>query len=317
MKKLIIYLPFLLIFQLTADLYAQSRDSFPETEIILEKDAYNLRGTLIEPAAAEPHLVVIISGSGPTDRDGNNESMKNNSLKFLAEALFKEGLASFRFDKRGIAGSASAFLNEADMVFEDFSEDVADWIRLINKEGKFKKVSIIGHSEGALIGTLAAQKTDIYRFVYLAGQGFPIDEILKEQLKDQPPMVKEAAFPILDSLKAGKTVDNVNPMLSALFRPSVQPYLISWMKYDPVAELAKVDAPVLIIQGDKDIQVSVENAHKLHAGVTSSKLEIIEGMNHVLKPSGDDYSENLSTYNNPELSISTGLVEKIAGFLKN
>lgn len=316
MKKSLLYIIFLVVFQWTVPFIAQEVYSFPEKEIILERDAYNLKGTLMEPdAPSENHLVIIISGSGPTDRDGNNEFMKNNSLKFLAEALFESGLASFRFDKRGIAGSEIGSLKEEDLVFEHFAEDVLGWIRWLNQDNKFQKISIIGHSEGALVGILAAQKTEIYKFVSLAGPGFPIDEILKEQLKDQPQMIKDAAFPILDTLRAGKTVDNVNPILATLFRPSVQPFLISWMKYDPVAELAKLSVPILIIHGDSDIQVSIENGRKLHSGNPSSKLEIIEGMNHVLKISGNDYTENISTYNNPELGISKVLIEKLAEFL--
>ncbi len=319
MKNIPLLATFCLFTLFCVEISAQSfADTRPETELTLEKEAFDLKGTLMEPeVTTAPHLVVIISGSGPTDRNGNNASMMNNSLKFLAEGLFDEGLASFRFDKRGIAGSATEAIEEEDQRFEDFATDVVDWIALINEDKRFEKISIIGHSEGSLVGILAAQKLDLHKFVSLSGAGFPVDEIIKEQLKAQPQMVKDVAFPILDTLKSGKLVDNPHPIVATLFRPSVQPYLISWMKYDPAQELSKLDAPILIIQGDNDIQVSTENAAHLHAEVPQAQMEIVEGMNHVLKITGTDYTENINSYNNPELVISPILMEKIISFLKD
>ena len=319
MKNIPLLSSFCLILLFCVEISAQSFTiTRPETELTLEKEAFDLKGTLMEPAVSTtPHLVVIISGSGPTDRNGNNATMVNNSLKYLAEGLFDTGLASFRFDKRGIAESATDAIDEEDQRFEDFSNDVVDWIAYINKDNRFEKISIIGHSEGSLVGILAAQKVDLYKFVSLSGAGYPIDEIIKEQLKAQPQMVIDAAFPILDTLKSGVLVKNPHPMLASLFRPTVQPYLISWMKYDPAKELTKVSAPILIIQGDNDIQVPTENAARLHTEVPNAQMEIVEGMNHVLKITSTDYSENISAYNDPDLVISPVLMEKLTTFLKD
>src|SRR5690606_21309089 len=98
--------------------------------------------------------------------------------------------------------------------------------------------------------------------------------------------VLERSLPILEELKKGNLVENTPADLAALFRDSVQPYLISWFKYDPSLEIDKVKAPVLIIQGDNDIQVQVDDAEILYNArkdKENTKLVIVKGMNHILK----------------------------------
>jgi pimeloyl-ACP methyl ester carboxylesterase len=128
-------------------------------------------------------------------------------------------------------------------------------------------------------------------------------------------MVLEMAEPIIDQLAQGQTVSEDPPLLMSVFRPSVQPFLISYMKYDPQVEIAKLDMPVLIIQGTTDIQVTEKDARMLAAASPGAEMVLIEGMNHVLKEAVPDRAANLQTYNQPDLPLKPELVEEIVGFV--
>lgn len=287
-----------------------------ELPLTLKTKTGNIEGTLMFPAAKLPvPVALIIAGSGPTDRDGNNPSMTNNSLKMLAAELAKKGIASLRYDKRGIGLSKSAGGSEKDLRFENFIEDALDWCKLLKKDISFNQVVVIGHSEGSLIGMVVSQNPEVNKFVSLAGAGFPADQIVREQLKSQPPAIIAQSSPILDELVKGNTVENVPVLLNSLFRTSVQPYMISWFKYDPQKEIAKLNKPVLIVQGTTDIQVSLDNANKLNAANPNSKLVVIEGMNHILKKADADPIKNTLTYRQPDLPIVGQLIDSIADFI--
>ena len=281
---------------------------------VLKTKSGNIYGTLTTPTGAKGiPVALVISGSGPTDRDGNNPFMKNDCLKQLAQQLAENNIASLRYDKRGIGESKEAGKNEADLRFDDYVNDAEQWIELLKNEKQFSKIIVIGHSEGSLIGMIAEKKAD--KFISIAGAGQSADKILKEQLSKQPKMVQDLSFPIIDTLKNGKLVDNVNPMLYSLFRPSVQPYLISWFKYDPQEEIKKLKMPILILQGTDDIQVSLQDAKRLNEANPNSKLVILENMNHVLKKVSGDRQQNIATYNNSELPVDKELVESITSFV--
>ena len=299
-------------------LRASATDSlFTETAVVLHTSSGDLAGTLTLPATGDKTMPValIIAGSGPTDRNGNNPMMKNESLRQLAYGLAGRSIASLRYDKRGIGESKGAAKSEADLRFEDYVTDAKGWVELLKKDKRFSQVVVIGHSEGSLIGMMAAS-TGADKFVSIAGAGKPADQVIREQLSGQPPAVKEACLPILDSLKAGKTVANINPMLLSLFRPSVQPYMISWFRYDPQQEVKKLTTPVLILQGTNDLQVSVENAEALHRAQPKSQLVLVEQMNHVLKPVAGDQTANVKAYSDPSLPVAEKLVGSIADFIQ-
>ena len=287
-----------------------------ELPLTLKTETGNIEGTLMYPSAPVPvPVALIIAGSGPTDRNGNNPMMTNNSLKMLASELAKRGIASLRYDKRGIAQSKSAGLNETDLRFEMYISDANDWINLLKDDKSFNQLVVIGHSEGSLIGMIASQNSKVDKFISIAGAGQSADQLIKNQLKMQPPMVMEQSAPILDELVKGNTVENVPPLLNSLFRTSVQPYLISWFKYDPQKEIAKLEKPVLIVQGTTDIQVKVEDANQLHAANPASKTALIDGMNHILKDADADPVKNMMTYRQSDLPVNRELVKVIGDFI--
>lgn len=282
----------------------------------------DIYGTLLMPASENPvPVVLIIAGSGPTDRNGNQPSMNNNSLKMLAEGLRAEGIASLCFDKRGIAESKTALRSESEITFEIYIEDARLWIDQLAKDKRFSQIVVAGHSEGSLIGMIAAENNPkVTKYVSIAGTGVPLDQTLKEQLSkqlaNQPANVKEATFSMIDKLKKGEKIESVEPRYYALFRPSIQPYLISVFKYDPCKEISKLTIPVLVLQGTTDIQISTSNADLLSGSNKNSKKIFLENVNHVLKDcTGKDIQSQMPLYTNPETPINKQLVKEIAKFI--
>jgi pimeloyl-ACP methyl ester carboxylesterase len=290
-----------------------------ETSAIdLDTGTGTLFGTLALPGGCGPFPVALIhAGSGPTDRDGNGPSARNDSLKLLAEALAARGIASVRTDKRGIGASAAAGpASEHDLRFETLVEDAAAWATRLGKDARFSSVSIIGHSEGSLIGMLAAAKGPVRAFVSIAGAGRPAGVLLRAQLAPRtPPDLLAVANHIIDELEFGREVANVPQLLSPLFRPSVQPYLIGWLRYDPAREISDLNLPALVVQGTADLQVTEEDARLLDADRPETEVVLVPGMNHVLKDVSGTLAEQLPSYNDPSLPIDPAVPDAIAAFL--
>jgi uncharacterized protein len=297
--------------------------------ITIETPTGKLYGTLERPQSRAPVPVVLINaGSGPTDRDGNSAALKgaNNSLKLLAEGLAAHGIASVRYDKRGVGETGRAMQltaektntapREEDLRFETFIDDTVRWGKLLRNDRRFSTLTIIGHSEGSLIGMVAAQRMGADAYVSLAGAGRPIQQIILEQLTSQlPPDLLKSTEDILEQLAAGKTVTSVPPVLNALFRPSVQPYLISWIRYDPAKEIARLHVPVLIVQGKTDIQMSLLDAQALASAQPAATLLLIDGMNHVLKTVPLHQDRQIASYSDPTLPVAPNLITGISRFV--
>ncbi len=288
-----------------------------EAELAVGDDV--LYGTFIEPEKSKSTIILFIAGSGPTDRDGNSAAgFKMDCTKKLAEALAAKGIASVRYDKRGVAKSSKAAKSEADLRFEDYVKDAVSWIKWIQTEKKFKRIIIAGHSEGSLIGMLAAKETNATAFISLAGTGRSVDVVIMDQLSKNPnntEQVKTEAAQGFANLKQGKAFNQIPPYLMSLFRPSVQPYMISWLKYDPAKEIATLKIPVLIIQGTTDLQVTVNDAQLLKQAKADAQLKLIEGMNHIFCDAPSDRTANLATYTRPELPLSAELVPVMYDFI--
>ena len=254
--------------------------------IQLETKTGTLFGTVDLPAGnGQWPVVMIFAGSGPTDRDGNQPALKNDSLKMLGHALAAHGVAALRYDKRAIAASRTAGPPEEELRFQTYVDDAAAWVKQLRQDSRFSKIGIAGHSEGSLIGILAAKRADgVDAFISLEGAGRPASDVLREQLKKNlSEELDEKSEHIIDELTAGRLVKDVPADLAALFRPSVQPYLISWMKIDPAKEIADLKMPILIVQGTTDLQVTQDDAKRLADANQQARLVVVPNMNHVLK----------------------------------
>ncbi|WP_437652414.1 alpha/beta hydrolase [Sorangium sp. So ce1182] len=290
-------------------------------EIAVENARGALAGTLEVPAGCGPFpAVLIIPGSGPNDRDGNSaaDGSGSSAYRLLAEGLRDRGIASIRYDKAGIGGSVSAApREEQEMRFEMGADDAGLWVKKLRDDGRFATVTVAGHSEGALLGMLVAQGTEIDGYVSIAGAGRPVGAVLREQLASLPDEDRETAYEIIGQLEAGELVEEVpqTPLFMGLFRPSVQPYIASWMKHDPAAEIEAVTAPILIVQGTTDIQVKVEDAELLAGARPDAELVVIEGMSHMLKEATLANASQQAAYTDPTLPVVARLFEALEEFI--
>ena len=289
------------------------------TPVVLPSEPAPLHGTLLAPPTETRAAALIIAGSGPTDRDGNSPlGVSASSYRLLAEGLAAHGIATVRTDKRGIGESASSLISEAELVFTDYADDARAWAAETARLTGQPCAWLIGHSEGALIALTAVAGDDdgtVCGLVLLSGAGRPIGAVLREQLATAPEPFLSQATTILSELEAGRAVDEVPPQLAALFRPSVQPYMISWLPLDPAEMVAAYDGPVMIGHGTTDIQVGLTDARALAAAQPTATLVVWEGVNHLLKVAPADRTANAATYANPNLPLAPGVVDDIAGFI--
>jgi pimeloyl-ACP methyl ester carboxylesterase len=298
----------------------QLREVGTSEELILATPTGALHGTLVLPSGGGRFPVVFIHpGSGPTDRDGNTPLLpgKNNSLRMLAEGLAARGIASLRIDKRGIAESAAAAASETDLRVETYVDDAAGWLRLLEKDDRFRGIVALGHSEGALIVALAAAREPVDGYVSVAGAGERGSDVLRRQLRGKLPEPLAAdAERILSALERGEQVESVPAELLVLFRPSVQPYLISWFRVDPPAVVSRLPMPVLIVQGTTDLQVDSRDASALLAQTPDAQFLRVEGMNHVLKLAAGSLAEQSGSYSDSSLPVAPALVDGLSAFVR-
>jgi pimeloyl-ACP methyl ester carboxylesterase len=286
-------------------------------KVVVRNDYGTLEGTLVVPEGCGPHPVaLIIAGSGPTNRDGGESRM----YRLLAEALAEHGVASLRYDKGGVGASRSAIPEPKDMRIEMGAHDAALFVKALGSDARLGAITVIGHSEGSLLAMLAAREAHIARFVSLAGAGRPIGTVLREQLARR---ITDAALlararEIIDALERGDRVDDVPKELRAVFDPTVQGYLISWMKLNPADEIRSAPFQrVVVVQGATDVQVPLEDAKLLAAARPDARLVVIEKMSHVLKHAEDTTAPaQKRAYTDPSLPIVPELVTEISGLAR-
>lgn len=281
-----------------------------------------LAGTLIDPDPKAP-LVLILPGSGPTDRDGNNRlGVAGGPYRQLAEGLAAKGIASLRIDKRGQFASKAAQPDPYAATMAGYAADTHAWINVLLKRTGRRCVWLLGHSEGGLVALVAAQKPGgICGVILLSAGGRPIGKLLRDQFNANPanaPILPDA-MRALDSLEAGKRFDAAAlPLpLQPLFGDKIQPYMVDLLSYDPAKLIAAIGLPVLILQGDRDIQVGVADAKALKAAQPKAQLTILTGVNHVLRPvASDDRAANIATYIDDKLPIAPVVAEDVAAFVR-
>jgi uncharacterized protein len=291
-------------------------------DVSLETQNGVLSGSLLVPQrlTSGAPVVLIVAGSGPTDRDGNSPAgVQASTYRLIAEGLAAQGIASLRYDKL-FSGTSRPKIGEEDLRFEDYANDAAAWLAYLEKDPRFKRLYLIGHSEGSLVGILAARQKRVDGLISLSGAGRNIADILLEQLKSKlAPAQWTECQRIIGELRAGRRLAAAQMQLpaevrEALFRDSVQPYLISWMKYDPGEEIRKLTTKVRVVQGDTDLQVSLEDAQRLAAAAGVEPV-VLQDVNHVLKTAPLEANANLATYGNPDLPLGPGVVEALVTFI--
>ena len=277
-----------------------------------------LYGSLVMPEGDKKvPVVLIIAGSGPTDRNGNNNAgLKTNAYQMIADSLKAAGIASVRYDKRGVGASAGALKDESSVDFNVYVDDAAAFAKKLKEDSRFSEVIVAGHSEGSLIGMIVAEKEHVKKYISIAGAGERIDKTIIDQVNAQSPEVAEQARKIMDSLRMGQEIKYVPQVLESLFRPSIQPFMKTWLKYDPQVEIKKLKMPVLIVQGKNDLQVSVKNAELLKKAEPKATLLYFDHMNHILKDVPEDKEINYASYGNPVLPLTGGLMTAIVQFIK-
>lgn len=289
------------------------------TPVSLPSQPAPLHGTLLTPESPTRAVAVILPGSGPTDRDGNSPGgLVASTYRLLAEGLAEQGVATVRIDKRGVGASAFAAGREEDLTFQTYIDDARAWAAEAARLTGRPCVWLIGHSEGSQIALAAAQNGNdtVCGLVLLAGAGRPAGVILREQFQaGLPPALLAGAFAALEELEAGRPVADAPPELAALFRPSVQPYLISWIGLDPVDLIDGYAGPVLIGHGSTDIQVNMTDARALSEAQPAARLVVWDGVNHVLKRAPADRAANIAVYSDPDLPLAPGVVDDVAGFI--
>lgn len=280
-----------------------------------------LAGTLLRPAGPQaPAVVLILPGSGPTDRNGDQPGLNSGYLRQLAEGLAVAGIASFRADKRGIGASAAGAPAEADLRFDTYVTDARGWMALLAARTDLGPVILLGHSEGALVATLAAGAGDAAGLILLAGAGDPADRLIAAQLAAAgvPADLQAASAEITAALREGRAAPPVPTALASLYRPSVQPYLASWLRLDPAEALAALPpgVTVLIVAGDTDLQVPPAQADLLAAARPAASRVVIPGMNHVLRAAPAERAANLATYADAGLPLAPGLLPALVTFIR-
>ena len=304
-KHLVIFLLFIFSISVAQEV------TYTSKEVTISK---HINGTLLTSIDAnKPDLAILIAGYGPTDRDGNQNFLKTNNIKKLAIGLTKNGIATFRYDKRIVKQIRQNNVDK-NLSFDDFVADAIDVLDYFKNLNQYNKIYIVGHDQGSLIGMLAAKdKAD--GFISIAGAGQTIDSVIIEQIEKTAPQFTADTKRIFNILKSGKTTTDYPVALSSIFNIETQRFFMSWMKHNPVDIISTLNIPTLIINGTKDLQVSEAEALLLKEAAKDASIQIIKNMNHVMVTIAGDDLENSKSYNESQRPLADGLLEKIISFI--
>ena len=283
-------------------------------EITINNYEIQLPGTLTFSSETSP-LIIWVHGSGNVDRNGNQAGTQvgANYIQQVREKLNESGLAFFSFDKRTANPKNMRFMQQNGVLIGDFVDDVKEVINHFKNKKKFSNITLIGHSQGSLISMLAS--SDVDKIISLAGPAEAIDKTIIRQVSGQSKELGELCVSYFKQLKDSGEIKKVDPRLITLFAKPNQPFFKSWMEKDPVKIISTIDKPILILNGDKDLQVQTSEAKTLHEANSTSELVIIKNMNHVLKEIVKS-EDNLASYRTPNFPISKELIVSITRFVK-
>ncbi len=273
-----------------------------------------IEGSLVTPYSEDDvPLVIFIMDAGAINRDGNDRMSKNDTFKQLSHELAKEGIATYRYDKR-LFKMDGLGIKEHEISLDHYIEDAISIIDYFSKNGKYKKIIIAGHGQGSLVGMIAAQGR-VDGFISIAGNAVSIDQVIIEQIAKQAPGLDKSASVAFKQLKENGRATNYDPALESIFRYNLQPFMSSWIKYNPSEEILKLEMPILIIYGDKDIQVELIQADKFKEIIPQAEYLFVTDMNHILKEIKGGRLENHKSYNEPFRKIMPEVLTGITNFV--
>jgi fermentation-respiration switch protein FrsA (DUF1100 family) len=293
--------------------------SLAETPFTAKTLSGTINGSLVMPkgASVKVPLVLIIADAGVTDRNGNNEKTGVNgyTYKLLANDLGLKGIATLRYDKR-LVGVEVTKTKESQLHFQDYSDDATVLLTMLGDDERFAKIILFGHGEGALVAMIAAYEQPIVK-AYISAEGVADigDKVLRDQMKSKSGLMIDQFKAIMDSLRKHKTTDNVDPSLYYIARPSIQPFLMSWVFDDPIRIIKKIKVPLLFIQGLNDLLVTPDNGEKFKKAKSDAIYLPIKGMNHILKDAPADPDKNMETYSDPNLPLNKEMVAGVVDFI--
>ena len=285
-----------------------------------------------EPLELAEGSVLELADRLLTSAEGPSAALRREELAARVRAALnalperdREVLVLRYLEPRGAPGMPEILAPTSALIGQGLGESVG-----LITDGRFSggtRGMVVGHVapeayEGGLIALAAGQKPEGFcGVIIVAGPGRKLGVVMREQLRANPANapILPAALAALDSLEAGKPVDaaSLPAPLQPLFNAAVQPFVIDLLAQDPARLAAGLTVPLLIVQGDKDIQVTVDDAKVLAAAQPKARLAVLPGVNHVLKAiAGDDRGANLATYADPSLPIAPSVVDTIAGFVK-
>lgn len=283
-------------------------------EVEIKTEEGSLYGSLDRAKGHPDEVIVLIAGSGPTDRDCNSLILSGRMDSFLqlSHALNEEGYSVFRYDKR-TAGESRESFGKHDMVFDDFVQDAILVVEAMREMG-YKKIHLVGHSQGAMVAMRVAQATRVASVVHLSGPSDPIDVALLQQMESFPKELYEEATTIFEEIRLGEDLGEVSEDLKPFFTSETIPFLVNWMQYDPIREALALDVPLLVIGGGEDTQVLAEDLDEFTSLVDQAEVRLIPNMNHVLKRVESE-RENQQSYQDPSFALDPDLAKSIISFL--
>lgn len=300
-------------------------DSYPgEKRIWVEAERERLPGTLLSPEAASayPALLILLSGSGTSDRDGNNFSVpgRSDSLALLARALASRGITSFRYDKRGSGEAYSMAESGMSLSLDEHIGDAAKIIGDFIRSEQYSRIIVAGMNEGAWIGAAALNRleneglfADGLAAMDVSGER-PAD-LLQSSLEALGLTLREEARAITQAILAEQPFPEPSAQLADFFAPQRTQWLKSWLAFDPAKEFAGVESALLFIYGEKDLHVTRQAFEKLLDARPQAAARIIPSMNYALKKV-DSETENFDSFTNPQYPVPEALAELLAAFAR-
>jgi pimeloyl-ACP methyl ester carboxylesterase len=316
MKKFLILLTFIPLSITAQDVFSKKRVQEQSENLNILNINKNVQGTLLRPKTKNKvPLVIFIAGSGAVDRNGNEPRTRSNNFRQLADTLLSQDIASYRYDKRIFTQMKNRKVDDKTLV-SDFIIDAKEVLFHFKNDSRFSNIYVLGHDQGSLVGMLAIDES-VDGFISIAGAGEPIDKVIVRQIATQQPGLDKVAQETFERVKISKApVEDIERDLYVIIGPQVQPFMKSWMQYDPAVEIARIKTPILLLNGTKNRQVNIEQTEMLQKAAPQAQYNIIDGMNHIFKKVGEDDIESSKSYIDPNFPLHPELVSAILAFVE-